>query len=250
MKNKDEYIRSVGRALQILKTFEDKQQKTLTDISKECDLPMPTALRILSTLTEEGFLVKKDNNVYELGIIFLRLGYIVEKNNDLISSAQSKMIELSKLTNETICLNSIVDNKRVCISKVEGNETLRQFIEVGKGEIIHRGASGKLLLAFLPEDKREEILSEIKEEEKEYIYNLKKELVKIRREGVATSKNERILGLASISAPILGLNGKLLAGITISSASIRIDEATEKRYKQLVKEAAKDISKLLGYDIK
>jgi DNA-binding IclR family transcriptional regulator len=157
------------------------------------------------------------------------------------------MRQLSQETNETICLNTIIEDKRVCISKIEGNETLRQFIEVGRSTPMHRGGSGKLLLAFTEEDKRERIISNIEDEEKDFIIKLKKELEEVRKEGVASSRGERILGAASISAPIFDKNGNLLGGIAISSASIRINDETENKYKQLIIEKAKEISRLMGY---
>lgn len=242
----DMYIRSVGRALNILKSFEYKNCKTLSEIAKDCDLSKVTTLRMLSTLTEEEFLAKEDNK-YMLGILFLRLGYIAVKDNDFISVSRTKMIELSEITNETVSLNAIIDDKRVCLFKVEGNESLRQFIEVGKGEYMHKGGTGKLLLAFTTEDVRNRIIENIIDEDEEFIEKLKIDLIKIKMEGFASTKDERILGSASISAPIFREDGILRGSIAISSASVRINNDTEKRYKNLVIEKAKEISVLLGY---
>lgn len=247
MDNKDEYIRSVGRALKILKTFENDNEKSLTEISKECNLAKTTTLRLLSTLEKEGFLNRKGNNSYELGIVLLRLGHIVERNSDLVSISNPIMSELSSMTNETICLNMIIDYKRVCISKIEGKEILRQFVEVGKPTPLYKGSSGKLLLAFMEENEIEYALNNIKNEDENFKANLKKDLDKIKKEGVAYSQNERILGAASISAPVFNKYGKLEAGITISSASIRLNEDTVNEYRKLIIQKANEISKLLGY---
>ena len=247
MENKDEYVRAVGRALKILKLFENDYEKTLIEISNDSGLSKTTALRLISTLETEGFLQHQENGKYKLGVEVLKLGYTVERNNDIISMATPIMKELCKITNETICLNAIIDYNKVCIFKIEGNEPIRQFVEVGKPTCLYKGASGKLLLAFSDEDTIDKVINDIDDEDSEFINNLRKDLEKIKKEGVIASMNERVVGAISISAPIFNKYGELDVGITISSATIRHTFESISEFKKLLSEKAHEISTLLGY---
>lgn len=68
-KSDENNVRSINRALQILKCFNwNDRRYTLTEIAQKVGLPKSTTSRLLSTLEYEGF-IKKDegSNYYKLG---------------------------------------------------------------------------------------------------------------------------------------------------------------------------------------
>jgi len=243
-------VRAVDRALQILKSFTfEKRQMSLTEICKLSELPKTTVFRLLTALEEQGF-IQKDSITqnYKLGALLFRLGSIVLSDLDIKKVSLPILEELAAKTKETLNINIVQDDERVCLVKVEGSHDLRQFIEIGKGLPLHKGASGKVLLAYLPEDRQEQILNSINEDMGKSRKEFMAELNEIRKNGYAVSRDERVLGAAAVSAPIFDCMGNLAGGLTISGATIRF---TEERVRELIilgTEASNRISSALGYE--
>lgn len=242
-------VRAVDRALHILKcfTFEQKEMN-LADLCKVSGLPKTTVFRLLASLEKSGFVVKDERTqTYRLGMVLFQLGNIVSSSIELRKISLPIMEELAKKTKETININIVQGQERVCIEKVDGSHDLREFIQVGRSLPLYKGASGKILLAYLPEAIQKEILKNAASNLKEPAENVLKQLETIRRNGYAVSQNERVLGAAAVSAPILNYDGKLVAGLTISGATVRFTKEKIDEFIKLVVNGAKEISKNLGY---
>jgi len=239
-------VRAVERALQLLNCFSfDKKELTLGELSSGSGLPKPTVFRLLVPLEASGF-IEKDarTQTYRLGIAVFQLGQIVQASLELRRVALPVMEELGEKTGETINLNIVRGRERVCIEKVDGKHDLRRFVELGKGLPLYGGASGKLLLAFLPDRQRREILADVGPSA-----GLAEQLEQIRQTGYAVSHDERVLGAAAVSAPILDHEGKLLAGLTISGASVRFTPDKVADFVELAVWGAKKISAAMGFRI-
>jgi len=127
---------------------------------------------MLASLENQGFIEKnRTTQTYKLGIILLNLGNIVSSGLEIRKIALPVMREIAEKTGETVDLNIIQEGKRICIEKVDGKFSLRQFVEIGRRLPLYKGASGKLLLAYLPKEEQKEILYKVK-------YDLKKILKK------------------------------------------------------------------------
>lgn len=249
MANDKSIVRSVERALQLLKCFSfEHKEMSLATLSKISGLPKTTVFRLLTCLEEQGF-VEKDTLTqnYKLGLVLFQLGNIVASNMELRKVSIPIMEELAEKTGETININIVRDNKRVCIEKKDGSHDLRQFIEIGKSVPLYRGASGKLLLAFLPEEQKFEILESAKDDLRKSIEQMVAELDEIKRKGYAVSRDERVLGAAAVSTPIFDYTGKLVAGLTISGAAVRFTKERIDEFIKLAIDGALRISQALGY---
>lgn len=249
MEDNRQSVRAVERALQIMQCFTfEKKELSLAELSVISELPKPTVLRLLVTLENQGFVEKESKTQkYRLGMAIFLLGQIVSSSMELRKVALPVMEELSAKTGETININIAQGNERICIEKVDGKHDLRQFVDIGRSLPIYRGASGKLLLAYLPEKQQSEVLSQSKEGLSDTVESLLKQLREIRSRGYAVSHNERVLGAAAVSVPIMNHEAKLLAGLTISGASVRFTEEKVAQYIDYAISAAKKISAALGY---
>jgi DNA-binding IclR family transcriptional regulator len=83
----------------------------------------------------------------------------------------------------------------------------------------------------------------VRESESEVLF---RDLKLIRERGYAVSRNERVSGALSISAPILSHNGSVVAGLTISGPIERFSEKTIEKNISLVARAASEISNKMG----
>jgi len=157
-----------------------------------------------------------------------------------------------KKTEESVDLNILSDGKRVSIEKIESPHDVRRIIQLGKSLPLHCGGSGKALLAFLPDEEIDKIIQ--KEKFIPFGPNtitdptkLKEHLKEIRKNGYAISFEERILGSASVAAPVLDYKGKVVASLSISGPTTRFTKKKIPVLISLVKEAAQKISASLGY---
>jgi DNA-binding IclR family transcriptional regulator len=162
------------------------------------------------------------------------------------------MCSLRDASGETVNLYILRNRKRVCIEQVEGSHLIKRYAAIGDELPLHCGASGKLLLAFQPESEIDRVIEEtgLKPWTEKSITDpvlLKKNLENIRNQGYAFTKGERETGAASIAAPIRNHTGNVVAAVTISGPDSRFTPENVERYITLVTEAARKISKNLGY---
>jgi IclR family KDG regulon transcriptional repressor len=256
-KRSDYYIQSIKRAVQILNSFTLKKDELgITELSERLNLHKSTVHRILVTLEDEGFVAKDQvSQKYRLGIKLFELGHIVKEQIEIRNYALPIMKELAQKTEESIDLNILSDGKRVSIEKIESPHDVRRIIQLGKSLPLYCGGSGKALLAFLPNEEIDKIIQKEK-----FIpfgpktitdpIKLKEHLKEIRKSGYAISFEERILGSASVAAPILDYKGQVVASLSISGPTTRFTKKKVPMLISLVKEAAKKISVSLGYHIK
>lgn len=253
-KERTSTIQSVDKALDILCSFSvEEPELGITELASKLGLYKSTIHRILKTLEDRGFIVQNfENQKYRLGFKLFDLGNAVVSRLEVKDVALPLMKELSAKTRETVTLNIIDNDQRVCIEKVESSEAVRNFVQIGGRNPLYLAASGKVLLAFLPNEEIERIIASkdlgvtvlgqlIKQD------TLRSELQLIRQRGYAISKSERSLGSTSVAAPIRNHDGTVVAGISVSGPESRFNEVTLGSIISEVMETAKRISNRLGW---
>jgi DNA-binding IclR family transcriptional regulator len=150
----------VNRALRIPDVFSlQRPERGVTEISKELKLRKATAARRMYTLKECGYLTKSPaTNKYRLGWNLAQLGDVYPASVPLREIALPRLKELNSKINETVDLYVVVGKQRLCIDRFESTYEVRPVAQAGKLAPLHAGASGKLLLAFMPEDKIQDFL--------------------------------------------------------------------------------------------
>jgi len=247
-------IQSIDRALQVLELFSlEKPEWGVTEISKALNIYKSNVHNILSTFAEKGF-VKKDpkTDKYKLGIKFFELGSVVIKNMDLRRIAHPHIEKLSKEFNETVHLGVLDEGRVVSIEREESNKGLCSHIEIGKRTPLHCTAVGKAIMAYLSEDEINFIIKEkgLEKYTENTITNreeLRKEFLKIQKQGYAVDNMEHEEGVRCVSGPIRDYNGKVIASMSISGPAFRIDESNIPIIAKKVKEYCDCISKEMGY---
>jgi IclR family transcriptional regulator, KDG regulon repressor len=188
----------------------------------------------------------------KLGIELYNLGNLVEANSHLLSIAKRHMQQLNDQTGEAITLNIIYQKKQKCIGYLPAQHELTTFPYISKDSPLYAGASAKTLLAYLPEETRNQLIHEFDLEpitentitDKEELQN---QLKTIREQGYAITIGERILGVYAISAPIKNRFDEVIASLTITILTIRVDDSKIDRYIQMILDCTNSISKELGH---
>jgi len=242
-------MKAFEKMFNILNLFTmERTSLSISEIQEELGYPKSTIFRILDTMERFNYIVRNpDNHRYSLGFNFFRLGSIVQSQLDFRKASLPIMKELSNQTKETVELNILDDISRVCVEKVDSPLDVRNFVRVGERKPAHMGASGKVLVAFLPERQRHEVIKKIKEREVIDIESFERDLELIRLQGYSITKGERVAGSYAVAVPILGESGELVASLTIAGPIQRLTDCQEKLFVDLLQKASKIISQQLGY---
>jgi DNA-binding IclR family transcriptional regulator len=192
-------------------------------------LPRPTAHRLLAAL-ETHHLVSRQDGRYVLGLRLLGWGNRAA-GVGLVGRSRPVLEGLRDESGESTQLYVREGEHRVCVASVELATGLRDTVPVGAVMPLARGSAGKVLLAFAPgfDDGPDA-----------------PELRGIRARGWAQSVAEREAGVASVSAPVFGEDGRLRAAVSISGPISRLTENPGQRFSQLVVDAAREIEQAPG----
>jgi DNA-binding IclR family transcriptional regulator len=253
IKLKPKLIQSIDRALQILESFSNEEKELgVTEIANRLDLHKSTVHGILTTLEYRGYIKKNvKTGKYQLGLKLLELGNLVHDSMDLISLAKPYLQELVNKHQETVHLVVYDRGEVIYIDKIEGKGAIKIMSRIGKRNPVHCTGVGKCLLAFREDHEIEMIL---KQDLKKYTVNtitdsekLKEQILEIRKNGYAFDMEEIELGLRCIAAPIRDHRRKVVAAISLSGPSMRMDQERMQNLVTDVKKAADMISRNLGY---
>jgi len=255
MKDPNEYnVRAVERALQILGCFDDEHpERGISEIAQVAGLHKATAYRIVTTLVNYGYLEwVPDVQKYRLGLELSNLGYKVIRRMDLRREALPYMKKLVQEWDET-CDLSIFDQGRVFyIEVLRGNHALTIAAAVGQRLPTHCTASGKLFLAYLPPEELDAILNQpltaYTDSTITSLDELRKQLDVFRRQGYAVDYEEYELGICAVAAPIFNRSGTVIAAIGGPSPTSRMTPERITEIAEALKEAARAISRRMGYD--
>jgi DNA-binding IclR family transcriptional regulator len=123
---------------------------------------------------------------------------------------------------------------------------------LGSSAPLHAGASGKVILANLPEAEFEAILaSGLRPLTSRTVIDstqLRFETEQIRKLGYSISLEGHTLGVAAIAAPVFDIDGRPVGAVAISGPIGRFNKEIIESLVAPLKESAAEISKLLGHE--
>ena len=201
-------INSVARCAEILKIIFGGVNR-FTDISYRLNLNKSTTHRLLKALEKSG-LVTQDplTRKYLPGYLILRLASNpIFSHQLLIVSSHDEMVRLSKLSAESVALHISIGGERICLEEIQSDQDIKYISGVGSVAPIYVGSAGKLLLSEMERKDLQILLNNIQllpVGPKTIIKQkrLLRELDEIRKQGYATSQEERLFGGVAVSVPI------------------------------------------------
>ena len=240
--SKNNNVQAVERAIAILNCYTTNQSSfSLTELAEATDLSPSTALRLISTLEHHNFLFRDQTDMkYYLGFRLAQISNISFNNMDVCRLGHPLLKILNEKYNETVCINIVRRDKRICIYEIESTYTLRSVYGVGTSLPLTRGSAGKVLMAYMSDAHITKLLAE-----DPFVSPIV--LQEIREAGYAVSDSDHQKGVVSISAPIFNAKGKACAAIMLAGPGIRLVEPIIKNIIPEVVKTAKKISELLGY---
>jgi DNA-binding IclR family transcriptional regulator len=219
------------------------------EIAAHTDMPLPTVYRLTQALCEHGMLMK-DGPRFRLGLTLLRLGMMVAEGIDVPRQVQGYLRWLNEQTEENAELHIRQEETRTVIEVVSSPHNLRPFTDIGAPLPLHRGAAGKVLLAWAPAAEQNALVEASIARFSDERFDkraLPQELEQVRRQGWAFSDGERASGVSALAAPIFEASNKLVGALTLVVPAARLSEEQRTHYIPLVQEAARRASYDLGY---
>jgi DNA-binding IclR family transcriptional regulator len=240
--------------MQMLDMFETEHAELrLTDLSERLGISKPQALRMANTLEQGGYLARDpETKRYRLGIRLFMLGMAVQRQLDLRGVAQQFLRELAAHTNETVGLFVPDPAGPVCVDVIHTQHGLRVFAQEGRRMPWNAGTSAKVILAYLPEEERERILTTTRFQRFNTFTTtdpaeLRAVLDRIRADGFHIGTQDLDLGSNGIAGPVFDHHGAIAGAIGLSAPVTRLTESRLPDYVQQVLEACQNTSQQLGY---
>ncbi|MGH9341446.1 MAG: IclR family transcriptional regulator [Acidobacteriota bacterium] len=245
-------VKVIGKTFRILECLV-QQAMGPTEISKKVEMHVSTVYRILSNLQQAGYVVQsRPNGTFALSLKVLKLSDAALRQLDFRKETFPFLKALSERTRETVHMTVLEGTEVVYIEKCESSEPVAVHSRIGGRAPLHCTAVGKAILAFLPEQAREELLGRI--ELKKFTSNtitsrgaLKRELSAVQRQAYAMDDEEYREGIRCMGAPIFDYKGDVIAAFSITIPAARFGHKRVSELALLVQDTSRKISGQLGY---
>ena len=239
-------VRAVDRAIAILQCFTaDKPALSVLEIQKRVGLSRPTLYRLLQTLGSSGLIkAEGDPQRFRLAHGVMELAHVWLAGLNKVDVARPVLEELRESTGETAALFVLREQKRICVLELESHHALAIARGIGDTGDITLGASGKAILAFLDQGRRDAILDQVAKARRA---ELVRALEVVRSQGYAVSHGEVFVGAVALAAPTFNHNGEVAGCIGVFGPTARVKDADIARFGALVVQASNAISEQFGY---
>jgi DNA-binding IclR family transcriptional regulator len=209
---------------------------SLAQLVQATGLARPTAHRLAVALEHHRFVHRDTQGRFILGPRLSELATAAGEDR-LLAIAQPILAQLRDLTGESAQLYRRQGDIRVCVAAAERMSGLRDTVPVGTALPMTAGSAAQVLLAWEEPDRLHRGLRTAK--------FTAATLASVRRRGWSQSIAERESGVASVSAPIRGAGGRVVAAISVSGPIERLTRSPGRLHAQPVSAAAEKISEVM-----
>lgn len=243
-------IQVIERMVALLDALaEQPDPVSLKDLAVATGLHPSTAHRILNDLVMKRFVDRSEPGSYRLGMRLLELGNIVKSRINVREAALDFMRSLHRKTNQTINLSVRQGDEIVYIDRSFSERSGMQVVRaIGGRAPLHLTSTGKLFLS-VDDPKtvrayatRTGLAGQTKNSITD-LTKLERELSQVRALGYARDNEELELGVRCMAAGIRDDSGRLIAGLSISAPTERLQE----EWLEDLTNTAGQISSVLGY---
>lgn len=247
-------IQSVDRALTIMETLaQSRGGMSLRELAAATGLNASTCHHLLMTLAGRGYVSQEPRTrEYALGNKILDLSDARVRQIDIVRLAMPALVRLNEATGEAVHLAAMQGRELVTLAKLDSSHAVKvDSGAIGKSGAAHATATGKAILAWLPEDEIRAILTATGM--KAYTENtlrapdaLIKQLALVRRHGYAEDREEFQPGVFCVGTAIRDHAGAVAASLGCSIPTMRAKDGALGDIREKVVAAAAEVSRQLG----
>lgn len=245
-------VEAVSAAMDLLFLVAQQPDLGVTELAKRSGTTKARAFRLLGTLEESGLVRRKEPlATYSLGYRALFIGAAAQEQVNITNLANFHLPEIGQRCKETVLVRVRDNLETVCVAWWDAPNVIRIHTQMGDRRPLYVGASGKLLLAYAPEDVQEKVLAA---EREQYTANtiikrsqLEKELKKIREQGYSVSLAEKVADTVAAAVPIRDATSKVIGSLSMTAPASRVSKEALPHYIDILQEGAQAFSADLGY---
>ncbi len=209
--------RTVERALGLLSEVCDTEAISLTECARRAGIPTSTALRLLRTLEQSGFVIRREDGAFTAGARLLQIGAAALGHSSLARLSEALLRRISDDTGESTYLSvRAAGDTAVYIAMAEGTHSVRHTSWIGRSVPMAGLAVGKALSGTVPE------------------------------RGYAAERDGHESGVTAVSAPVIRPGGAVVAALSLLGPTYRIGDDEVARYGRILVAATHELSTLLG----
>ncbi|GAA3882865.1 IclR family transcriptional regulator [Leifsonia kafniensis] len=239
MKTVDASQNAVSKALRMLSLLaQSHDPMRLGDIADAVGMPKSSVHRILTILVEEGYVEPTGEGYYRPGNGLRVLAAGMEGHSG--SGIEATLGGLQRALEHTVFLAVLNGDSIIYTHRVDPKLSYRLAPDVGSQLPLTRSAAGKAILAYLPDNERDELIGD-----DENYADLVSELAVIREKSFAIDYGEADSSLCSVAAAVLDNNSYPVAAVCVSSLVYVLDPAGLASMGGAIIEAADEISRRL-----
>lgn len=250
-------IQSLERAFAILEEVSiNRDGITLAELSKKVGLHNSTTFHLVKTMVSLGYMQQvRDSKRYRIGRHLFTLAAGALDELELVNLATPILEELTTATSECSHFAIRSGDNIVVLAKTTGSGMFQLADRVGVVRPAHCTALGKAIIASYTDSQLERFLKthELRAYTAKSITErdaLLKELVTVRRSGIAFDDGEFDAEARCVAVPVLDFTGQVTGALGISGPIWRLSIQTLQEKAQQVKDAAAKLSRQLGFEEK
>jgi len=218
-------MQTIDRAMQVIKVLNESDIKrwySITDLSKECKLPVSTMHRLLQSMIKHG-LVQQDPDLklYSMGNTWLEYGLKMYDTFDFVGLIRPEMEKLMHEVEESVYFSKPIGLEALLMERIDcPHNPIRIYDQLGLRIPMNIGAANKVMLANMPKDEALKIVNElVTDEDSESFLQL---LETIRIQGYGESHGEKTKGTSSVAAPIFNHSNELIGALSIGYVNFNL----------------------------
>jgi DNA-binding IclR family transcriptional regulator len=222
----------------------------ITGLARELGISTNGVFRILKCLGERGYAEVDPEGGYRLGTRFFTLGMTLQARLELRRRARPHLERLCAGSGATAQMHALREGGALVLDCVTPSASV--FLQVLPGSLVeaHASAFSKAVLAFLPgEEARRRLPRTLKAFTKHTVTDKKrlfKEFAEIQRTGLAYDREDYIVGIYCIGAPVFDGGGVPVAGVGVTGLVSLFDPGTQPALERMVLGCAENIARDIG----
>ncbi|MET1036423.1 MAG: IclR family transcriptional regulator [Arthrobacter sp.] len=225
----------IDKAAMVLDSLE-AGPTTLAQLVAATGLSRPTVHRLAQALVHHRLVGKDMHGRFVLGSRLVELASAAGEDR-MIAAAGPLLLQLRDATGESSQVFRRQGDFRVCVVSAERPVGLRDTIPVGTQLSMKAGSAAQVLLAWEDHERLLEGLGNAR-----FTPTI---LAGVRRRGWAQSLGEREPGVASVSAPVRGPSGRVIAAVSISGPIERLTRQPGRVHSEVVCRTAAALTEAL-----
>lgn len=219
-------VKTADNLFDIIGIIEQNDDAGVSQISEEIGLAKSTVHEYLSTLTDRGYLINHDGS-YQLGLKFYEHGFSARRRYEILEVVAPSLEQLAEDTGEAAWFIVEEHGQAFYLENALGEHSVQTHARVGKREHLHCLATGKAIMAYMPDERVSEIIERHGLPRKtsntvtdpDELFN---DLEEIREQGYAINEEEAAHQVSAIAAPVLTDRDNVVGGICISGPARRM----------------------------